>query len=186
MPVVTMNTERLRLRAWRDEDLPVFAALNADPQVMRYFPAPLSAEASRTQAAAFRRFMQQHGWGLWAVERPGIAPFIGFVGLAQVGDDLPLAPCVEIGWRLAAAHWGQGFASEAARAALQHAFTQLQLPEVVSFTATVNLPSRRVMERIGMHCADEYFEHPRLPPGHRLRKHIVYRLSRQQWQAQTG
>lgn len=185
MPIATLNTERLRLRAWQDSDLAAFAALNADPQVMRYFPSPLSAAASETQAAAIRQFMQQHGWGLWAVELPGHVPFIGFVGLAQVGDDLPLSPCVEIGWRLAAAHWGHGYASEAARAALNHAFSQLQLPEVVSFTAVVNHPSRRVMERIGMRCAEEYFDHPRLPPGHRLRRHVVYRLNRQQWREQA-
>lgn len=100
--ILTLDSARLRLRPWRDDDLPAFAALNADPQVMRYFPAPMTAEGSRAQAERIRAFMQQHGWGLWAVEVKGGAPFIGFVGLARPGDDLPCAPCVEIGWRLAA------------------------------------------------------------------------------------
>ena len=109
--LLTLDSARLRLRPWRDSDLPAFAALNADPQVMRYFPALMTAEESRAQAERIRAFMQQHGWGLWAVEVKGGAPFIGFVGLARPGDDLPCSPCVEIGWRLAAAHWGNGYAA---------------------------------------------------------------------------
>lgn len=183
--ILPLESERLLLRAWRDEDLPAFAALNADPQVMRFFPAPQTPEQSHAQAERIRQFMQQHGWGLWALEVKGVAPFIGFVGLAIPADDLPCSPCVEIGWRLAAAHWGKGYASEAARLALRYAFEQLQLNEVVSFTAETNQPSRRVMERIGMTSNDESFLHPRLPQGHPLQKHVLYRLGQQTWRDQS-
>lgn len=185
MHIDTLNTERLCLRAWQDSDLAPFAELNADSQVMAYFPAPLTPAASAAQAAKIRQFMQQHGWGLWAVECSTVAPFIGFVGLNHVGDGLPIAPCVEIGWRLSAAHWGHGYATEAANAALAYAFQRLQLAEVVSFTAVLNRPSQRVMERIGMICDDETFEHPRVPVDHPLRTHVVYRLTAQRWQKQV-
>lgn len=175
MTIVSLQTERLRLRAWQDSDLPAFAAMNADPQVMKYFPALLTQEESDAQAKRIRQFMQQHGWGLWAVEVRNGAPFIGFVGLAIPGDDLPCSPCVEIGWRLAAEHWGQGYASEAAHGVLNLAFNRLGLAEVVSFTAEINQPSRRVMERIGMRFSGETFDHPRLAVGHPLRKHVLYR-----------
>lgn len=178
MTLITYETPRLLLRGWQDSDLPAFAALNADPEVMKYFPAPLSRAESDAQASRIRQFIQQHGWGLWAVEVKGKTPFIGFVGLAIPGDDLPCSPCVEIGWRLAKDHWGHGYASEAAHGTLDVAFNTLQLPEVVSFTAEINLPSRRVMERIGMNFSGETFEHPRLPPGHPLRKHVLYRRLR--------
>ena len=182
--ILPFESDRLLLRAWRDEDLPAFAALNADPQVMRYFPAPLTAEQSYAQADKIRQFMLQNGWGLWAVEEKNGAPFIGFVGLAIPADDLPCSPCVEIGWRLAAAHWGKGYASEAAGAALRYAFERLDLAEVVSFTAESNKPSSRVMERIGMMSHGESFLHPRLPQGHPLQKHVLYRLTQQTWREQ--
>ncbi|WP_431225459.1 GNAT family N-acetyltransferase [Serratia sp. L9] len=175
MTVIFAETERLLLRRWRDSDLPAFAALNADPEVMKYFAAPLNHTESHALAKRIDQFMQQHGWGLWAVEVKHGAPFIGFVGLSIPGEDLPCSPCVEIGWRLAAEHWGQGYASEAALCALDVAFGTLKLPEVVSFTAEINLPSRRVMTRIGMSFEGETFEHPRLPLGHALRKHVLYR-----------
>jgi RimJ/RimL family protein N-acetyltransferase len=179
--IFSLESDRLLLRAWRDEDLPAFAALNADPQVMRYFPAPLTVEQSYAQADKIRQFMQQNGWGLWAVEEKDGAPFIGFVGLAIPAEDLPCSPCVEIGWRLAAVHWGKGYATEAARTALRYAFEQLNLAEVVSFTAETNQPSSRVMERIGMMCHNESFLHPQLPQGHPLQKHVLYRLAQQTW-----
>lgn len=182
--IFSLESDRLLLRAWRDEDLPAFAALNADPQVMRYFPAPLTSEQSDALADKIRQFLQQHGWGLWALEVKGGAPFIGFVGLAIPADDLPCSPCVEIGWRLAAAHWGKGYASEAAKAALHFAFEHMNLAEVVSFTAGTNQPSRRVMEHIGMSSNGESFLHPRLPQGHPLQKHVLYRLGQSTWRAQ--
>src|SRR5262249_52852501 len=119
----------------------------------------------------------RRGWGLWALEAPGVTPFLGFVGLDEPGPHVPVAPCVEIGWRLAAEHWGRGYASEAARAVLRAGFERLGLHEIVSFTATGNRRSRAVMERIGLRFTGETFEHPSIPEGSPLRTHVVYRLS---------
>ena len=175
------NTARLRLRRWRAGDVEPFAALNADPRVMEFFPAVLTREES---AAAVRRLQAQlveRGWGLWAAERLDSGQFIGVVGLQVPAVALPFCPCVEVGWRLGFAHWGQGFATEAARGALRVGFECLGLPEIVSFTALANRRSRAVMERLGMRNADANFEHPNLPVGHRLREHCLYRLSQVQW-----
>jgi ribosomal-protein-alanine N-acetyltransferase len=164
VPVLT--TARLVLRPWRDDDLAPFAALNADRRVMEFFPAVLSRAESDALAARIRLHMDAHGFGLWAVEAPGVAPFIGFVGLMTVPAALPFAPAVEVGWRLAREHWGRGYATEAARAAVEFGFGVLGL----------NRPSRAVMERLGMtHSAD--FEHPSIPAGHPLRPHVLYRLA---------
>jgi len=176
-PAPTLRTGRLVLRPWREEDLAPFAALNADPAVMEHFPAPLSRAESDAFAARVRREMDERGFGLWAVEAPGVAPFVGFTGLAVPHFSAHFTPCVEIGWRLAHAHWGRGYAPEAARAALDHGFQQLGLAEIVSFTAVANLRSRRVMEKLGMtHDAADDFEHPSLAPGHPLRRHVLYRI----------
>jgi len=175
-------TPRLRLRAWRDEDLPAFAALNADPRVMEHFPAALDRAESDRMAARIREHLAARGFGLWAVEVPGEAAFIGFVGLAVPRFEAHFCPCVEIGWRLAAAHWGRGYATEAASAALDHGFGQLGLAEIVAFTVPANLRSRRVMDRLGMrHAPADDFEHPALPEHHPLRPHVLYRLSRAEW-----
>ena len=182
---VVRRTTRLILRNWRASDLAPFAALNADPEVMRYFPAPLTRSESDTLAARIQESFATRGFGLWAVEIPATADFIGFVGLEVPSFDAHFTPCIEIGWRLARAHWRKGYATEAARAVLDLAFNQHQLSALVSFTATLNVPSQRVMERIGMrHDADDDFDHPGLPPGHRLHRHVLYRLSRAQWLAQ--
>lgn len=167
-----MQSERLRLRAWRDEDRTPMAAINADPVVMEHFPAPLTRAESDALVGRVQDHFDRHGFGMWALEVQG--QFVGFVGLAHVPFEASFTPAVEIGWRLARSSWGHGYASEAARLALRHAFEQLKLHEVVSFTATTNVRSRAVMERIGMHYAGE-FEHPRLPEGHRLRRHVLYR-----------
>ena len=191
------ETERLRLRGWRPEDREPFAGLNADPEVMRWFPAPLSRAESDAFAARMRMEMAERGFGLWAVELPGVAPFVGFTGLAVVRFEAPFARAtahaprsgarrepqtnevIEIGWRLARSHWGCGYAPEAARAALAHGFGALGLAEIVSFTAVGNLRSRRVMEKIGMtHDPAGDFDHPSLPAGHRLRRHVLYRIRR--------
>ena len=177
---IEIDTERLRLRQWRAADREAFAALNADPRVMRFFPAPLSREASDAMAERCAEGVAQRGWGFWvAEERASRAP-IGFVGLNVPGPDLPFSPCVEIGWRLAHAFWGRGYATEAARAALRVGFERLDLPEVVAFTAVPNLPSEAVMQRLGMR-PDGVFQHPALPPGHALRPHKLYRLQRAAW-----
>ncbi|MEO3432454.1 GNAT family N-acetyltransferase [Inquilinus sp. CAU 1745] len=172
-----LETKRLRLRAWRAEDLEPFAALNADPEVMEHFPATLDRVESDTLAAGIQAHFAERGFGLWAVEAPGAVPFAGFVGLSVPRRTLPFTPCVEVGWRLARHCWGRGYATEAAQAALSFGFGTLGLEEIVSFTAAGNLRSRRVMERLGM-SRDETddFDHPALPEGHRLRRHVLYRL----------
>ena len=172
-----LRTERLLLRGWRDADLEPFAALNGDPETMRYFPAPLTREESDALAARARAQIEAEGWGLWAVEVPGVADFAGFVGLAIPSFEASFTPAVEVGWRLAREHWGKGYATEAARAAVAHGFGELGLDEIVSFTLRLNEPSIRVMERIGMtRDPAEDFDHPRVPVGHPLRPHVLYRL----------
>lgn len=177
-----LRTERLRLRQWRDGDFEPFAALNADPETMRYFPEPPLRVASDALAESARRHIAEEGWGLWAVEVVGAARFIGFVGLARPSFEEHFTPAVEVGWRLAREHWGRGYATEAGRAALAYAFEELGLEEIVSFTSELNEPSRRVMGRLGMrHDPADDFEHPRVPVGHPLRPHVLYRLSRTDW-----
>jgi RimJ/RimL family protein N-acetyltransferase len=172
-----LRTQRLILRPWRDEDLAPFAALNADPGVMEHFPATLSRAESDAFAERVRSEMAARGFGLWAVEVPGVAPFVGFTGLAVPRFEARFTPCVEVGWRLAREHWGNGYAPEAARAALAHGLGVLGLDEIVSFTAAGNLRSRRVMEKLGMtHDPADDFEHPSLAPGHPLRRHVLYRI----------
>jgi RimJ/RimL family protein N-acetyltransferase len=180
MSIPELRTERLLLRAWRDEDLAPFAALNADPEVRRHFPAALGRAESDGQAERIRAGFAAHGFGLWAVEVPGQAAFIGFVGLAVPNFEAHFTPCVEIGWRLARPHQGRGYATEGARAALDFGFTRLGLAEIVSFTVPANLSSRRVMEKLGMQLTDD-FDHPLLPAGHPLQRHVLYRLSRSAW-----
>lgn len=176
---ITLITARLRLRPWRPEDLPHFAALNADPRVMEHFPKVLTAEESDRQAAGIADHMQKHGFGFWAVEASGVAGFVGFVGLSIPGFEAPFTPCVEVGWRLAFEHWRQGYASEAARAAVACGFERLGLEEIVSFTVPANWRSIRVMEHLGMtRSAADDFDHPRLQPGHPLCRHVLYRLRR--------
>lgn len=185
MPLIETSTERLLLRAWRDSDLPALVALNADAEVMRHFPAPMDAEQSAQLLARIRAHFDEHGFGFWALERRDTGELIGVTGLAQVGFDAPFVPAVEIGWRLARAHWRQGYASEAARASLAVAFEQLGLDEVLSFTVPANLPSQAVMRSIGMQRDDSGdFLHPRVPSGHPLQPHVLYRISREQWEAQ--
>ncbi len=177
-----LRTERLLLRQWRDEDLEPFAKLNADPETMRYFPAPPSREESDGLAERARRQIEEEGWGLWAVEVAGGASFVGFVGLARPTFEARFTPAVEVGWRLAREHWGYGYATEAGLEALAYGFEELGLEEIVSFTSRLNEPSWRVMERLGMsRDPSEDFEHPRVPAGHPLRPHVLYRLTRSDW-----
>jgi RimJ/RimL family protein N-acetyltransferase len=178
---IELETPRLLLRQWRATDREPFAALNADPVVMEHFPAPLTREESDALADRCERLIAERGWGAWATEIRATGELIGFVGLHIPKNDLPVSPCVEIMWRLARAHWGQGFATEAAREALHFGFEILQLQEVVSFTVPANKGSRAVMERLGMQMDAATFEHPNVPEGHVLRTHVVYRLSRDRW-----
>jgi RimJ/RimL family protein N-acetyltransferase len=184
-PIVTLRTERLVLRPWRDSDRPPFAALNADPRVMEHFPATNTREESD---GAFDRIvakMAAQKFGLWAVEVPSVAPFIGFVGL-NPADALLGRPVLEIGWRLAFAHWGRGYATEGARASLAHAFDALDQDEIVSFTTTANLRSRHVMEKLGLvRRPDEDFDHPGVPASWSGRRHVVYGITSQQWRTRS-
>jgi RimJ/RimL family protein N-acetyltransferase len=179
--VAELTTPRLVLRQWREDDLAPFAALNADPEVMRHFPAMMTRAQSDAFAAYIQETIARHGWGLWAVEVHAGAPFIGFVGLGRPGFDAHFTPAVEIGWRLDRRHWGSGYATEAAAAALTFAFEDLNLPEVVSFTALPNQRSIRVMRRLGMtHDPADDFDHPALADGP-LRRHVLYRIRGEQW-----
>lgn len=155
--LIEPETSRLRLRQWRPDDRLPFARLNADPRVMACFPEPLDEAASDALADRCAALIAGRGWGFWAVEHKETGKFIGFVGLHVPSAELPFSPCVEIGWRLAHEHWGQGLASEAARAALRVGFTTLALPEIVAFTAQGNLRSQALMARIGMRCASMFF-----------------------------
>jgi RimJ/RimL family protein N-acetyltransferase len=180
-----LSTARLKLRQWSPADLAPFAALNADPEVMEFMPACLSGAASEAFAADARARLERDGFGLWAVEVRGGPPFIGCVGLAVPSFEAAFTPCVEISWRLARPAWGHGYASEAAGACLRFAFTQLALCEVLAFTVPANLRSRAVMQRLGM-AEHGSFEHPRLPPGHALRHHLLYRLAQARWADSAG
>jgi len=177
----TIHTPRLLLRPWRHDDLPAFAAINADPRVVEFLPKALGRAESDALAARIRDNFARRGFGLWAVEVPAVAEFIGFVGLSVPSFEAHFTPCVEIGWRLAHEHWGSGYASEAARAALDVGFGRLALDEIVSFTVSANLRSRAVMERIGMtRTPADDFDHPALAEGHPWRRHVLYRVRRQE------
>jgi RimJ/RimL family protein N-acetyltransferase len=177
---IEFDTARLRVHQWRAGDREPFAQLNADPRVMAFFPAPLSRAQSDALVDRLAAGIAERGWGFWAVEERSCGAFLGSVGISVPGADLPFSPCVEIGWRLAHAHWGRGYALEAARGALCVGFERLGLPEIVSFTAVPNLRSEAVMRRLGM-MADGVFEHSALPAGHALRPHKLYRLGRASW-----
>ncbi|MBS0379381.1 MAG: GNAT family N-acetyltransferase [Proteobacteria bacterium] len=184
-----IETPRLLLRPWRESDLAPFARLNADPAVMEFMPRLLRREESDAFARACQAQIAGRGWDRWAVARRDSGDFVGAVGLSRVTFEAAFTPCTEVAWRLAREHWGHGFATEAAAAALRHAFVELELPEVVSFTVPANLRSRAVMERLGLtHVPENDFGHPRVPAGHRLHAHVFYRITRAQWRArqETG
>jgi RimJ/RimL family protein N-acetyltransferase len=185
--VSELDTERLRLRRWRESDREPFAALNADPVVMEHFPALSSRAESDAMVDRIEAHFDRRGFGLWAVEVRGGAPFVGFVGLSTPMFDAHFTPAVEVGWRLARAHWGPGYATEAARAAVDDGFVEHELDEIVAFTVPANFRSRRVMERLGMtHDPADDFEHPLIAVGSPLRSHVLYRLSRADWLAQLA
>jgi RimJ/RimL family protein N-acetyltransferase len=174
-----MQTARLLLRRWSPGDRTPFARMNADPRVMEFYPAPLTPAQSDALVGRIEDHFAQHGFGLWAAELHATGQFIGYIGLSIPSFQAHFTPCVEIGWRLDADHWGRGLATEGARAVLDHAFKVLALPEVVSFTTPANLRSIRVMQKLGFtrNPADD-FDHPNLPAGHRLRRHVLYRKLR--------
>jgi len=177
-----LRTERLVLRPWRPEDLEPFAALNADPRVAASLGGPQDRTFSDTLAARIFKEFDERGYGRWAIEVPGEAPFVGFVGLAVPSFEAHFTPCVEIGWRLAFDYWGRGYATEGAVAAMDFGFTAAGLEEIVSFTAATNVRSQAVMERLGMHRdPKDDFGHERLGPEHPLYRHVLYRITRGEW-----
>ena len=173
----TLTTARLALRRWRDSDRIPFQRINADPRVMEFFPEVLTTKETDNGMARIEKHFDRHGFGLFAAELIETETFIGFIGLNVPTFEAPFMPAVEIGWRLGFGYWGQGLGTEGARAVAHHAFEGLRLPGLVSFTTTANLRSRRVMEKIGMvRDPPGDFDHPRLAPGHPLRRHVLYRL----------
>lgn len=165
------------MRRWTAQDIIPFAALNADPKVMECFPAPLTLDQTKSFVAAAEAHFDREGFGLWATELIDTGEMIGFIGLSIPTFQAHFTPCVEIGWRLAHNFWGRGYAPEGAKEVLSDAFTRLKLAQIVSFTSILNTNSIRVMEKIGMtRDPSEDFDHPRVEEGHRLRRHVLYRI----------
>jgi ribosomal-protein-alanine N-acetyltransferase len=184
---VVLETERLILRPWREEDRAPFAGLNADPRVMEHFPKILDRAESDAVFERVRAGFAEHGYGPWALQVKGGAPFIGFCGIWSPRFEAHFTPCVEIGWRLGFAFWGQGYALESAVVALDYGFEGLGLEEIVAYTSPGNLRSRRVMERLGMtHDPDDDFDHPLDPETVADRRHVLYRLRRLEWRSRLG
>jgi RimJ/RimL family protein N-acetyltransferase len=180
--MVALKTERLILREWNATDREPFARMNADARVMEYLGERMSRERSDEVADRIEAHFRAHGFGLCAAELAEGGEFIGFIGLAVPTFEAAFTPCVEIGWRLAAEYWGAGLATEGGREIVRYAFEELGLPELVSLTAIRNERSRRVMTKLGMrHDAAENFDHPRVPVGDPLRRHVLYRLRREKW-----
>lgn len=181
------TTERLLLRAFRDADRNRFVAMNADPVVMEHLPSALDRPASDALLDRIANGWNSEGLGLWAVERVADGRLLGFTGLSRPTFEAHFTPAVEVGWRLSKDAWGHGYATEAARAALEFGFDEIGIDEIVSFTVPANVPSRRVMDRLGMtHDTADDFDHPRLPEGHRLRRHVLYRLASRDWDRPRG
>jgi RimJ/RimL family protein N-acetyltransferase len=176
------ETERLVIRPWRDDDVEPWIAMGLDPRVMEFFPTVYTREEAAAAAARMRQRLDENGYGWWVVEVKGGAPFAGVIALQDVPFDAHFTPALEVGWRLSYDHWGAGYASEGARAALDFAFATLDRTEVVAITAAINTRSQRVMQRLGMSYdrADD-FDHPRLEPGHRLERHVLYRVTRERF-----
>jgi 3-dehydroquinate dehydratase/shikimate dehydrogenase len=185
--MIEIQTERLKLRQWRQEDLEPFAALNADPRVREYFPGLLTSNVSDGHVQLMSDHIEKYGWGFWAASLLETDQFIGFIGLEDVNFEAHFTPAVEIGWRLGHEYWGKGYATEGARACLQYGFEKLNFQDIVSFTTLTNQRSRHVMEKIGMHhVKKDDFDHPKLDLNHPLSKHVLYRLSINDWQSKQN
>ncbi|MDH3660541.1 MAG: GNAT family N-acetyltransferase [Alphaproteobacteria bacterium] len=177
-----LRTEQLILRKWRPDDLDPFAAMSADPEVMRYFPARQDRAETEAHIRMITDHLERQPFGWWAVEVPGLFDFAGFAGLLRPRFHAHFTPCVEVGWRLRRDAWGKGYATEAGQACLDFAFERMGIDQVVSMAVVDNRRSRRVMERLGMtRRPEDDFGHPRLPFDHPLRRHVLYRLSRSAW-----
>jgi len=181
--LATLHTARLTLRRWQPEDHEPFIAMNLDPEVMRYFPSTYTREQSLEHISRMNALIDAEGWGFWSASTRQGHDFIGVIGLIARDHTSPLphAPCVEVGWRVAQKHWRRGYATEAALASLQYAFEHLHKAEIVAFTAIQNTPSRKVMEKLGMHNLQEDFDHPNVPDHSHVKRHCVYKLTREEW-----
>ena len=179
--VVEIQTKRLLLRQWRDDDLVPFALLNSDPEVMEYLPKILSREESDNLAEKILNLISNNGWGFWAAERISDNTFVGFVGLHEPKYELPVKPCTEIGWRLSRKYWGNGYATEAGNASLDFAFNQLNLNEIYSFTSVANIKSQAVMERLKLINTNSNFDHPTIPDDSPYREHVLYKIEKERW-----
>jgi RimJ/RimL family protein N-acetyltransferase len=177
-----LETERLLLRQWRKDDYSFFAQMNADPKVMEYYPNIMSKSESDDFASKIESLIMERGWGLWAVELKKKSPFIGYIGLHIPSVELPFNPCVEIGWRLSKEFWGNGYAPEGATKVLTFAFDDLGLSEIVSFTTHNNKNSQRVMQKINMVDTKQNFIHPAVPDGCNLKEHVLYKITKEQWE----
>ena len=176
-----INTKRLLLRPWQNRDVQEYAAINADKEVMRYFPSNYSEAESKAQIQRFNQSINELGFGFWAAELLETRRCIGFIGLSSLPKELPFSPCVEIGWRLARNVWRKGLASEGANAVLDYAFETLELNEIVSVTPVTNIPSQGVMKKIGMVRQAGTFLHPRIKPEHELAEHVLFKLDQHKW-----
>ena len=177
-----LQTERLILRQWTNDDLALFSKISGDSDVMEFYPKPMMEEESYSMGSKIQSLINERGWGFWAIEIPNQEKFIGFVGLHIPKESLPFSPCVEVGWRIAKEYWNQGYATEAAKESLRYAFTTLNLNEVVSFTTLVNLRSQAVMQKIGMSNTGSNFMHPDIEVTHPQCEHVLYKISKLEWE----
>ena len=176
--MATIKTPRLLLRDWQDTDIEPWVAMNLDPRVTEFFPTAYTRERALTEAEHLRRKIDELGYGWWVVEVPGETPFAGVIALQEVPFEAHFTPAYEVGWRFAPEFWHRGYATEGARGALDYAFNTLRWKEVVAMTTALNVPSQRVMERIGMtRDSKGDFLHPAIHKDHRLRPHLLYKIS---------
>jgi len=178
---IEIQTDRLIIRQWNKNDYSVFAKMNADQDVMKFYPDILTLKQSDDMAQKIEDEIALKGWGFWAIELKEKNSFIGFAGLHEPGYKLPMSPCIEIGWRLAKQYWGNGYATEAGEAALDTAFVKLELTEIYSFASISNYKSQAVMERLNMTNTHKNFDHPMIPINNPLREHVLYKVDKQQW-----
>jgi len=175
--IIQLQTERLLLRQWKEEDLAPFAKMNANPEVMKYFPNTLTTEESNQFADRLRDIIKNRGWGLWALELKDTGEFIGYTGLHDIDEQLPFAPGIEIGWRLSKEFWGNGYATEAAKEVLRFSLISLQLENIYSFTSMINSRSIALMERIGMKNTNRNFYHLNILINRKPSEHVLYKIS---------
>lgn len=181
--MIFIETERLNLRQWQQDDYAEFAKLTSNAEVMKYFPSTLTTKQSDKGVERCKSSIKDKGFGFWAAELKQSNEFIGFIGISDPGDGYPFSPCIEIGWRLAQRFWGKGYASEGAKASLEFAFNKLGLNEIISMTPVLNINSKKVMQRIGMQDSKQNFIHPKLIKTNELAEHVLYKITSEQWQA---